>query len=130
MNSKEEEEAKIQLFSLSKLGMSLLVLSIIVVAIVAYFLPSAESIFKVTILKEGYDAINILIRLYAGFLASSAIMYLAQFVLWVLMKSSIHLSDYTKNQEQVKTVRTFSVVAVGLLFAALFLFAGMTVVRL
>ncbi len=130
MANNEGNKADIQFMSLGKLGIVLLVISIIVVATIAYVFPSFESIFGVTILKEGKTIINILIRLYAGFLASSAIMYLSQFILWLLMKASYGLWDYTTNLVQVKAVRTFSVVAVTLLFAALFLFAGITVVRL
>jgi hypothetical protein len=128
-----ESKNDVQILSLGKLGMSLLVISFIIVAVVAFIFPSFQNIFNVTILKtpeSQYVNLNILIRLYAGFLVSSALMYLVQFILWVLVKASIGLRDYTANLKQVTSVRTFSVVAVALLFAALFLFGGMQVVRL
>ena len=116
-----------QVLGLGKLGVALFVISIILIIGVYYVVPDIENFFDAEILLEGKNNTNFFIRLYAGFLSSSAMMLSAQFIVWLLAKAVIiNGPQYREYLDNVKTVRNFSFYAVMLLVGLLFLITGKT----
>ncbi len=115
-----------------KLGLALAIASLIVVGGIAYFFPNIEAFFNVKILMEGKPNVNIVIRLYAGFLFSSVLAFAAQFVLWLLVKLPIgfNMEQYDKYLPEAKTVRNFSAVVLLILWALASLLTGIGLPRL
>jgi len=120
-----------QILGIGKLGTILLIISIILIVAGYYFTPNIENFFGLKILVEDNPRVNFFIRLYGGFLASSAMTLVAQFILWVLRKS-IQLSMDTSSEylDDVKSVRNISVFILLLLAGILYFVAGKTIVRI
>jgi len=120
-----------KILGLGKLGIFLFCLSIILIAAGYAFTPNIESFFNTEILLEGKPNVNILIRLYGGFLASSAMTLTANLIIYVLQKSVyVGMSGSDDWLEDVKTVRNFSVYALILLAGILYFVAQKTIVRI
>ncbi len=125
-----KKTSEIQFLGLGKLGLVLSVISVILIIGVAYFTPEIEKFLGAQLLVEGNTYANIAIRLYAGFLVSSVMTLTAQFIIWLLEKGGILGNiDGPALSEEIKTVRNFSVYALLILAAFLFLVAGKTIVR-
>ena len=120
-----------KILGIGKLGTILFFISIILIVGVYYLTPNIESFFNTEILLEDKPNFNIFIRLYGGFLASSAMTLTAQLILWILQKSiSLSMDNSSEYLDDVKTVRNFSVFALLILAGILYFVAGKTIVRI
>lgn len=118
-----------KILGLGKVGLALFLISIALIVGVYFLTPSIETLFGTEILVVGNDNVNFFIRLYGGFLASSALTLTAQLVVYVLEKSIVRgMQDDVK--DDIKTVRNFSVYALLILAAILYFVAGKTIVRI
>lgn len=119
-----------KILGLGKLGIALAIISIILIVVGYYNITFIEDFFETEILLEDKSNVNIFIRLYGGFLASSALILTAQLILWVLQKTVYAGLGETDWADDIKTVRNFSVYALILLTALLSFVAGKSFVRI
>ena len=101
-------ESKKQLLAFGKFGLSLAMISIIIIVGIAYFTPELLVFFdNDTLLTSNFYA-NVAIRLYAGFLVSSVFTLGVQFLLWLLAKGIIiNQEQYIEYLDVVKTIRKY-----------------------
>jgi hypothetical protein len=119
---------KKMILGMGKLGTILLLFSIILIAVGYFSTEKIESFFATKILLEENSKVNFFIRLYAGFLFSSAMTLTAQMILWLLRKAVVVGMEQNNWADDIKTVRSFSVYALIILAGTLYLIAGKSIV--